>query len=65
MSKHGSDRRDLDDMKKLVINVVGLPDDVKKIYLQQQKKERINKSDINKFINLLTIASRDATNTKL
>ena len=65
MFKRGADRKDLDDMKKLVINVVGLPDDVKKIYIQQQKKERITKSDIKKFQNILTIAARDATNTQL
>ena len=52
-------------MKKLVINIVGLPDDVKKIYLQRQKKERITKKDIKKFKNNLNIAAGDATNTKL
>ena len=65
ISKRGADRKDLDDMKKLVINVVGLPDDVKKIYLQRQKKEQITKSDIKKFKNILTIAAGDATNTQL
>ena len=65
MSKRGADRKELDDMKKLVIKVVGLPDDVKKIYLQQQKKEKITKSDIKKFKNVLTIAAGDTTNTQI
>ena len=39
ISKHGEDRKDLDDKKKLTINVSGLPNDIKKIYLQWQNKE--------------------------
>ena len=65
MSKHGAERKDLDDMKKLITRVTGLPVDVKKIYLQRQKKEWITKNDIKKFKNNLTVAAGDATNTKL
>ena len=34
MSKRGKERKVLDDMRKLTINVTGLLDDVKEIYLQ-------------------------------
>ena len=34
IAKRGDNKKDLDDMKKLVINITGLPDDVKVIYLQ-------------------------------
>ena len=65
LSKHGEDKRDLDDMKKLTINVSGLPNDVKEIYLQWQKKEQIIKRDIKIFKNDLTVKDGDDTNTKL
>ena len=65
MSKCGAERKDLDNMKKLTINVTGLPNDVKNIYIQQQNKEKITKNDIKKFKNELTVAAGDATNTKL
>ena len=63
--KCGEDKKDLDDMKKLVINIVSLPDDVKLIYFQWQNKERITKSNIKKFQNDLTIKPGDPTNTQL
>ena len=36
-------------MNKLTINVSGLPNDVKEVYLQRQKKERIIKDYIKKI----------------
>ena len=52
--KCSEDKKELDDMKKLTINVSGLPNDFKEIYLQRQKKEQIIKNDIKKFKNNLT-----------
>ena len=52
-------------MKKLVINMTNLPDDVKLVQLQRQKKERITKSNINKSPNDLTVKLGDVTNTQV
>ena len=65
IAKCGEDNKDLDDMKKLVINLVGLSDDIKLIYLQWQNKEWITKSNIKKFQNALTVKQGDLTNTQL
>ena len=54
ISKCGEERKDLEDMQKLPIDVVNLPDPVKKVYLQQQNKEHFTSYDINKFQNELT-----------
>ena len=65
IAKWAEDKKDLDDIKKLVINVVGLPDDVKLIHFQQQNKEQIAKSIIKKFQNALTVKQGDPTSTQL
>ena len=54
ISKRGEERKNLEDMHKLPIDVVNLPDPVKKVYLQQENKEGFTSSDINKFQNELT-----------
>ena len=64
IAKRGSDRKDLEDMRKLTLNVAGLPVDVKLIYEKRQAQAQITKSDIKKFQNILTIKPGDRTNTQ-
>lgn len=54
ISKHGEERKNVEDMQKLHIDVEKLPDDVQKVYLQQQNKECFTNSNIKKFENVLT-----------
>lgn len=63
MTTSSDEKKDLDGMKKLFINVINLPDYVKLIYLQQKNIEYVTKSDIKKFQNDLTIKPGDVTNT--
>ena len=65
IAKRGSDRKDLEDMRKMTLNVAGLPVDVKLIYEKRQAQAQITKSDIKKkFQNILTIKPGDITNTQ-
>ena len=60
MSKHGEERKNVEDMQKLHIDVTTLPDDVKKVYLQRQNKEHFVSSDIKQFNNICTVDSNGA-----
>lgn len=64
IAKLYEDRKDLDDMKKLTINLNLLPADVKLVYEKCRNKEQIIKKDIKKFQNDLKIKPHDASTTQ-
>ena len=65
ISKCGKEKKDLDDMIKLTINMTALPNNVKIFYLQRQNKEQIIKCDIKKFQNELAVKASDANGIRL
>lgn len=65
ITKGDAIKKDLYDMNNLFTNLIGLPDDVKLIYLHRQNKKCINKTNIKKFQDDLTVKPGDVTNTQV